>query len=172
MKKSCSKKARVQIRKKLKPLHTCRLYPVLSSIFQSTPGHLLLHHCRQVKKKSFWLVNYFSQTLIQKITQSSFTLTRTMQPQLILRECTVGTATSRNVVAARVAHPIKANQLEQSDIKANQSHSWSRPLLTNRASCGGSPWARAAGNKVSSPGAAPRCRSARCICIPDSVPEV
>ena len=32
------------------------------------------------------------------------------------------TATSRNVVAARVAHPIKANQLEQSDIKANQSH--------------------------------------------------
>ena len=27
-----------------------------------------------------------------------------MQPQPILRECTVGTATSRNVVAARVAH--------------------------------------------------------------------
>ena len=45
-----------------------------------------------------------------------------MQPQPILRECTVGTVTSRNVVAARVAHPIKANQLEQSDIKANQSH--------------------------------------------------
>ena len=68
------------------------------------------------------LVNYFSQTLIQKITQSSFTLTRTMQPQPILRECPVGTVTSRNEVAARVAHPIKANQLEQSDIKANQSH--------------------------------------------------
>ena len=40
-----------------------------------------------------------------------------MQPQPILRECTVGTVTSRNEVAARVAHPIKANQLEQSDIK-------------------------------------------------------
>ena len=34
------------------------------------------------------MVNYFSQTLIQKITQSSFTLTRTMQPQPILRKCT------------------------------------------------------------------------------------